>query len=218
MIQTLFGLLTAWFVLELVHLVAHPALGQQRYRLEQAGSLAPAVTLVLALYAANGLGPYLGLKTEFSMAMFSNLRCRGWNHLLLPGSRLTNRARYVVIDSIDGLPTAEEIGGDEAAVLAHAVLSRPADFEYRPYFLFEALARICAAAVRPTQVGVALRFDGAAYSVTAKPSFAASALRPAGFPPWHRVNVFPFVVPVDSAAPHSEQGMVVNSDGRRQLF
>ena len=85
-IQTLFGLLTAWFVLELVHLVAHPALGQQRYRLEQAGSLAPAVTLVLALYAANGLGPYLGLKTEFSMAMFSNLRCRGWNHLLLPGS------------------------------------------------------------------------------------------------------------------------------------
>jgi hypothetical protein len=39
---------------------------------------------VLALL--NGLSPYLGLKTESSYTMFSNLRTEGgeWNHYLLP--------------------------------------------------------------------------------------------------------------------------------------
>lgn len=46
-----------------------------------------AVYLVaLALLAANALSPYVGLKTESSFAMFSNLQTEGrdWNHLLLP--------------------------------------------------------------------------------------------------------------------------------------
>jgi hypothetical protein len=42
--------------------------------------------LAPALVFANGLCPYLGLKTEHSYAMFSNLRTEGaeWNHLLVP--------------------------------------------------------------------------------------------------------------------------------------
>lgn len=44
--------------------------------------------LAPALVVANGLSPYLGLKTENSFAMYSNLQTEGgqWNHALLPES------------------------------------------------------------------------------------------------------------------------------------
>jgi hypothetical protein len=48
----------------------------------------PALLVVPALLFANGLMPYLGLKTETSFAMYSNLRTEGGysNHWLLPAS------------------------------------------------------------------------------------------------------------------------------------
>jgi hypothetical protein len=48
----------------------------------------PALWLAPALLLANGLSPYLGLKSEHSFAMFSNLRTEGdsWNHYLVPPS------------------------------------------------------------------------------------------------------------------------------------
>lgn len=44
--------------------------------------------LVLLLLLLNGLSPYLGLKTDNSFSMFSNLRTEGerWNHAILPPS------------------------------------------------------------------------------------------------------------------------------------
>lgn len=50
------------------------------------------VVLLLAVF--NGLCPYLGLKTQGSFTMFSNLRTEAghWNHLVVPASfRLVNR-------------------------------------------------------------------------------------------------------------------------------
>jgi hypothetical protein len=48
----------------------------------------PVLWLGPALAFANGLCPYLGLKTEHSYTMFSNLRTEGeeWNHYLVPRS------------------------------------------------------------------------------------------------------------------------------------
>jgi hypothetical protein len=49
--------------------------------------MSPAILAVLpAMVVANGVSPYLGLKTESSWAMFSNLRTEGGqsNHLLVP--------------------------------------------------------------------------------------------------------------------------------------
>src|SRR5262249_33196526 len=45
------------------------------------------IYVVPALVALNGLSPYLGLKTETSFSMFSNLRTEGKqpNHLFMPG-------------------------------------------------------------------------------------------------------------------------------------
>ncbi|MDJ0848612.1 MAG: hypothetical protein QNK04_09560 [Myxococcota bacterium] len=46
----------------------------------------PALLLGPALVFLNGLSPYLGLKTEHSYTMFSNIRTEGevWNHYLVP--------------------------------------------------------------------------------------------------------------------------------------
>jgi hypothetical protein len=52
------------------------------------GGLKPSAVAVTmwALLALNGMSPYLGLKTESSFSMFSNLRTEGgdWNHLFVP--------------------------------------------------------------------------------------------------------------------------------------
>lgn len=80
--------LGAWASLGAVLL---PALLQAR----ETGAAAPALAawwrrplLLVAplLVALNGLSPYLGLKTENSFTMFSNLRTEGtgWNHYLMP--------------------------------------------------------------------------------------------------------------------------------------
>lgn len=47
--------------------------------------------LMVGFIAINGLAPYLGLKTETSAAMYSNLRTEGGtnNHLFMPALRLT---------------------------------------------------------------------------------------------------------------------------------
>ncbi len=48
--------------------------------------LRPALALAPALVLLNGFSPYLGLKTEHSYTMFSNIRTEGevWNHYLVP--------------------------------------------------------------------------------------------------------------------------------------
>ena len=62
-------------------------------------------SILTLAYLVNGLGPYLGLKTNFSFAMFSNLRPIPWGHLLWRASwRPLQFARYVRIETIHGLP------------------------------------------------------------------------------------------------------------------
>lgn len=48
----------------------------------------PVLAALPVLLIFNGLSPYLGLKTESSFTMYSNLQTEGdqWNHLILPGA------------------------------------------------------------------------------------------------------------------------------------
>ena len=67
-------------------------LRRNRIEFPSAGALltvrTPGLLIIPALLFANGLMPYLGLKTETSFAMYSNLRTEGGysNHWLLPAS------------------------------------------------------------------------------------------------------------------------------------
>jgi hypothetical protein len=218
-IQTWFGLLTGWFATQAFQFLGQPSSADGRYGFGDLGATWPVLALVLVCYLANGLAPYVGVKTEFSMAMFSNLRCKGWNHLVFPARwRVFDGAHYIVVDRVEGLPDVAEVGHDGASELAHAVLARPNDFQYAPYFFFEALQRLCDATRRPAHVTVDLHFRGRAYRVTAGATATASSLRPAGFPAWPRANLFPFVLPLSPRASHSEQGTVLSADRHHQLF
>ena len=207
-VQVGFGLITAWFLLEAASVLRHgsPARGGDL------DGLGLALVPVLALYALNGVAPYLGYKSEFSLAMFSCLRARPSNHLLFRERwRLLDGAQYLRLHAIDALPGPEAVAGDPAAEVARAALSHPDRFEYRPYFLFEALDRLSRVSSDEQPISVRLAFHGREYAVT-----RASA--PAGFPRWRRVNAFPFVLPLDEQARHSEQGLLMSADGSRQLF
>ncbi|EAU66296.1 conserved hypothetical protein [Stigmatella aurantiaca DW4/3-1] len=164
-------------------------------------------------FLVNGLGPYLGFKTEFSFAMFSNLRSEPWRHLLIPSSwRLFRGPDYVRIDHIEGLPPPSALQGDPGALLAHRVLSQPEAFRYSRYFFREALLRLS----RVMSPGHPLRIR----YVDRGETHVAEGIVPAKLP-GHRgalsVNLFPFILPNDPEAPHSEQGTVLNGK-ERQLF
>lgn len=167
--------------------------------------------LLLCLFFINGIGPYLGYKTEFSFAMFSNLRLEPWSHLLIPVNwRVCKQEQYVEVKKIEGLPTAEEVSGNKAAELALFVLSRPTEYYYSRYFFREAL-RILKSSVLPSpQLSISYVEKGSYREISGsddtKPGFCLP------------INCFPFVMPRDLNARHSEQGSLVPDAEKRQIF
>ncbi|GAA3167214.1 hypothetical protein [Nonomuraea roseoviolacea] len=77
-------------------------------------ALAPyATTCLVLLYLVNGLAPYLGLKFDFSMAMFSNLRPDRRSHFFLPMPRHGLMPRYFEISGLGGAGTDGRAGTAE---------------------------------------------------------------------------------------------------------
>src|SRR5262245_23474200 len=65
---------------------------------------------VVLLILANGFAPYVGLKFEYSLAMFSDLRTDAGNHLFLPTLPLFANGDYYVVEDLvtpggDALPS-----------------------------------------------------------------------------------------------------------------
>jgi hypothetical protein len=210
-IQLGYGVLVGWLTLVALVMARRPELA----RLTPVPSYRPFLAVVWGVYVLNGLAPYLGVKHEFSMAMFSNLRAEPWPHLLVPaGWRPFRLWRYVDAVQMTGVPPPDRLGADPAAQLAAHLLSRSAEYRFTPYFLHEAVRRIRAASgggVPLEVIGVVggrggpqvVKFDGEAR-------------------PWRDyvpLGLFPFAEPVDVLAPHSEQGLVVaGRTEQRQLF
>jgi hypothetical protein len=55
--------------------------------------------LVTLLFLFNGVAPYFGLKQDFSLAMFSNLRMDDWQHFVVTRPLADLSPRYVMVDS-----------------------------------------------------------------------------------------------------------------------
>ena len=156
-----------------------------------------------ALYLLNGLGPYLGLKTNFSFAMFSNLRPDPWRHLLLRASgRPFNLARYIRIETIEGLPEAPpglqgERGEMPALVLEY--LGQPEKWQYSSYFFHEGLHLLCRTAQTPPVIRIVYTENGCRH--VAEDYARDAALSP---PRPLRLGLFPFVLPLDPATRHCD--------------
>lgn len=88
--------------------------------------------LFTALVTANGLSPYLGLKWEYSMSMYSNMEYDCSNHLFLSGIQVANPEFYAVeafeiaaetSDPFRKLLTELHSAGDESTGESHDLIS-----------------------------------------------------------------------------------------------
>lgn len=210
-LQLGFGVLTCLLLLGAIALYGLPPDVREAWPALTGGQTA-ILALVLGLFAFNGIGPYLGYKTEFSFAMFSNLRCDPWCHLLFPARWRPFSSRYVRVDRIEGLPPEEELATDGAALLAWRTLSRPEAHRFQLYFLREAVRRLRQVVGRAPRLWVHFEGDPEIFEL-GRGDGSTTHLRILP------VNLFPFTLPLDAGAPHSEQGTVLaERGGRRQLF
>lgn len=140
-------------------------------------SIAPRRAWHVAVYGLtllNGLAPYLGLKTEASFAMYSNLRTEGpyWNHLLLPPA--LKLARYQ--DDLIGIHASSEA----VLRLHHERAEQLVAVEFE-----RLLGRLCADGRRP--VAVEYTRAGERRSVT---DACAAPERARSSPLWEPLLVF----------------------------
>ena len=100
------------------------AIGHPSATLLRLGS--PALRLHAALFILNGLCPYLGLKTETSFAMYSNLRTEGnhTNHLFIPvGLQLFDCQKDLVEITACSVPKIQKLA-DERLLIPYLELRR----------------------------------------------------------------------------------------------
>jgi hypothetical protein len=209
-IQTAFAVLTAGFVVICVNWVVGEAkAGGPSPKLSQV-DIAVLVAALTAFFF-NGISPYLGNKTEFSFAMFSNLRIAPWTHLLVPEAwRVFRTPQYIEVHAIAGLPGHDQIVGNSPAEICLHVLSQPDKYRYSRYFFREALRELYWA-VDPHPL-ISLHYTELGRSQRANVSHPHVLGR------CLRVSRFPFVMPKDHRARHSEQGALPGDSTDRQLF
>lgn len=171
------------------------------------------LVLILLAFSLNGLSPYLGLKTEFSFAMFSNLRDQPWRHLLFPSSwKLFNLSSYVEIERLEGLPDSKQIKETSATKMALFLLSQSESYRFSSYFFRESIRLIYRTAKTPPKIHVVFTERGKRIEIN---DFDGRFDN--GWLSRLRVSLFPFMMPLDPDVPHSEQGTVRKQD-ERQMF
>ena len=165
------------------------------------GAPAPHAVLLglTGLYLLNGLCPYLGLKTNFSFAMFSNLRPDSWRHLLWRASwRPFSLAHYVQIETIEGLPEKDDVQG-EMPRLVRECLAQPEHWQYSSAFFHAGLRLLCRTAPVPPTIRLVYTEHGCRRETD---DYAHDAAR---HPPrFLRLGLFPYILPRDPSARHCD--------------
>ena len=156
--------------------------------------------LLTTAYLLNGLGPYLGLKTNFSFAMFSNLRPYPWSHLLWRAEwRPLHLARYIRIETIEGLPEVCEGTWAEVLTLIREALGQPERWQYTDYFFHEGLRLLCRMTPVPPVIRIIYTEGGRRYEVQ------DYARMTAAHPPrYRRLALFPYILPLDPGVRHCD--------------
>ena len=165
------------------------------------GPVQRALLLLLTFaFLMNGLAPYLGLKTNFSFAMFSNLRPNPWRHLLWRARwRPFGDGRYIRVESISGLPPIADGAWGEALTSALARLEQPDRWQYTDYFFHEGLRLLCRTARPAPVIRVVYIQNGRRHEVQ---DYAREA---AEHPPRPlRLGLFPYTLPLDPAVRHCD--------------
>lgn len=197
LLQMFFGLYTASAIVIAVALLQGGFVHTSKW-----GDTGTAEQLVLALvggaFLLNGLGPYLGVKTEFSLAMFSNLRAEPWSHILFPAAwRPFDLSSYVQIELIEGLPESGHHDGGWQTDYVLTLLHKSEHLKYSSYFFHDGLQLICRTVTPTPTVRVTYIENGLRHEVL---NYAQEVRRRP--PKFLRATLFPFALPIDPSIPH----------------
>jgi hypothetical protein len=158
------------------------------------------LAVIGAGFLFNGLCPYLGLKTNFSLAMFSNLRPDRWCHLIIPASWVKFRlATYVEVLSIEGLPDLNDQDDYSPAMVAITAFKQSSTIKYSSYFFHEGVQLLCQI-IGPTQPISITYIEGNIRNDVS--DYAVSCL---SHPPCYlKLGLFPYTLPLDPGARHCD--------------
>lgn len=143
-----------------------------------------------ALFAVNGLAPYLGFKSGFSFAMFSNLRFDRWTHWFpcRPTSRFQPRYLKVIGAQLNNVKINPRQLSRELA-------------EFDRYLYSIGFLCACVQAASRSGVGSGLWVQGGR---DCEPAFLISDQSLYGLPFHERISVFPVKLPISPAEPVCE--------------
>ena len=158
------------------------------------------LTVVGAGFLLNGLCPYLGIKTNFSMAMFSNLRPDRWCHFVVPKSwRRFTLAAYVQVLHMEGLPDEGEQEEWSDVDITLKAFKQWESLKFSMYFFHEGM-RLLARTAGPEQRMRVVYSEG-----DVKNDIQDYAAEVASHPPRYlKLGLFPYTLPLDCGERHCD--------------
>jgi hypothetical protein len=156
------------------------------------------MTGILILFIFNGICPYLGIKTEYSFAMFSNLR---YDRIKItsPLGKLqrVDLAEYIIIERIEGLP---EKGSHDGGWIVDYILMCFRFYDrqkYTRYFFYEGLQFIYKNSNKKKPIKITFIENGQRIQLE---DYAKemNQLRPN----YQKIVLFPYKLPIDPYIPH----------------
>ena len=217
LLQIIFGIYSAYLIISCCFYLTYDVLDSIGYY-EPNNRYTSALPFIIVsmIFFLNCFSPYLGLKTEFSLAMFSNLRCEPWNHLVFPASlRIFKLNSYAKVLQIEGLPKANDIKEncmDSSIEIILLLLQQHNKYLFSSYFLRESIKRLTKATISPLKINIKFTEQGKLVTIRGFEGFYDNGLI-ANL----QVNLFPFIMPFDKDTAHTEQGTILN-DRQQQLF
>jgi hypothetical protein len=132
--------------------------------------------------------------------MFSNLRPDRWCHLFFPASWVKFRnAVYVEVLSIEGLPELTDKEEFAPANVTIKALKQASATKYSSYFFHEGMRLMCLINGPTQPLKVTYREEGVRTEVA--DYAAACAAQP---PRYLKLGLFPYTLPLDTAARHCD--------------
>lgn len=188
MLHAMFGALVVYLVVSAISTV-----GIRLPDIHQGGLDWFVISALLMLFALNGLSPYYSSKTEFSLAMFSNLRPDRWSHFVFrEPSRQKSKKEYVEIVRMHGMP---ELTRFPRASMSYKLLRTFTPYQgrkYLKYYLVESIRNL--RAELPSDFLIEFT-DGSSH-------FQISSASDASKLKHQKLCLMPAVIPKDAATPY----------------
>lgn len=147
-----------------------------------------ALSGLIALFLLNGLAPYVGLKQDFSFAMFSNIRLDEWHHFLIERPLWNASPTYLLVGDLAGDDASQALRG-----AFEQCFPRREATKFSLSYVFDVSRELSKFAGDGEPVAIWVREPGANAKILSA-TLEGRRLR-------DKFSVFPYALPLDSSTP-----------------